>query len=144
MHKVAHQIENAVKVPLIHIIDATAQEITRQKMQRIGLLGTRFTMAETFYVDRLKLRGIEAIVPDEKSRQFIHRTIHDELIPGKIVDGSRKGFLDIIEDLSSKGAQGIILGCTEIPLLVTEKDTRRALFDTTFIHAMAAVEYALS
>ena len=143
MHKVAHYIEQAAKIPLIHIIDVTAYEIIKQKLDCVGLLGTRFTMGETFYIDRLKRHGIRGIIPDEESRAFIHRTIHEELIPGKIVENSKKGFLEIIEDLFSRGAQGIILGCTEIPLLITAKDTKRTLFDTTFIHANSVVEYAV-
>lgn len=145
MHKLAPEIEGAVSIPLLHIADATAREIKRKGFTRVGLLGTKFTMEMGFYRDRLQERhGIEVVVPDEQHREFVNRVIYDELVLGVLKDEARKRFKEIIDFLVEKGAQGVILGCTEIPLLVKQRDVSVPIFDTTFIHARAAVDYALS
>lgn len=144
MHKMADEIQQSIKVPLLHIADATAGRITEKKLKRIGLLGTKFTMEEDFYRGRLeKKHGLEVIIPEETERQTVHDVIYNELCLGTIRQTSRDRFRNIIKNLAAKGAQGIILGCTEIPLLVRQEDSEVPLFDTTRIHAEAAVEYAL-
>ncbi|MDI6698001.1 MAG: aspartate/glutamate racemase family protein [Candidatus Saccharicenans sp.] len=145
MHKVAPQIEAAVNIPLIHIADPTAERIKARGFRRIGLLGTRFTMEDDFYRGRLeKKHGLEVVVPDEADRQLVHQVIYYELCDGRLQEESRKKFQAVIEKLAGAGAQGVILGCTEIGLLVKQKDSPLPVFDTTVIHAEAAVEYALS
>ena len=145
MHKVAPQIEAAVNIPLIHIADPTAERIKARGFRRIGLLGTRFTMEDDFYRGRLeKKHGLEVVVPDEADRQLVHQVIYYELCDGRLQEESRKKFQAVIEKLAGAGAQGVILGCTEIGLLVKQKNSPLPVFDTTVIHAEAAVEYALS
>jgi aspartate racemase len=144
MHKCAAAIQTAVQIPLLHIADPTAQDIKAQGLQRIALLGTRFTMEQGFYKDRLsEQHGLQVMVPDEPDRAIIHRIIYDELCLGKIEATSRKEYQRIIAQLIADGAQGIILGCTEIGLLVTQADASVPLFDTTGLHARAAAEWAL-
>ena len=144
MHKVAPQIENAISIPLLHIADATADEIKKQGMTRIGLLGTNFTMEQAFYAGRLeKKHGLKVIVPESKDREIVHRVIYEELVLGIQKDESREEYLRIIEDLRKKGAEGVIEGCTEIGMLVQQKHTNLPLFDTTEIHVQKAVELAL-
>ena len=144
MHKVAEDIQAGVKIPLLHIADATAQRVKEAGIQKIGLLGTRFTMQEEFYKGRLSRNyGLEVSVPDEQAREMIHRVIYDELVLGKIEQDSKAQYLGVIEQMVSQGVEGVILGCTEIGLLVQQEDSRVPLFDTTRIHAEAAVEYAL-
>jgi aspartate racemase len=144
MHKLAHWIENAVEIPLIHIADATAERIVARGMTRIGLLGTGFTMEQEFYKGRLTDKhGLEVIVPEKPDRDIVHRVIYDELVQGKVVDSSQREYARIMRDLVSRGAQGLILGCTEIMLLVGQADSSVPVFDTTTIHALAAVEFAL-
>jgi aspartate racemase len=144
MHKVAGEIQASVKIPLLHIADATAQRVKDSGIQKIGLLGTRFTMEEDFYTGRLTQKhGLSVIVPDAQEREIVHRVIYAELVIGEIRQHSKEQFLDIIEQMVSQGAQGIILGCTEIGLLVHQPDCQVPLFDTTRIHAEAAVAYAL-
>ena len=144
MHKVAPAIEAAVTIPLFHIADPTAEEIKRAGHTKIGLLGTRFTMEQAFYKDRLRERhGLEVLVPDEADRDIVHRIIYDELCLGSIVDASRDEYRRIIAALVAQGAQAIILGCTEISLLVAQQDAAVPLFDTTAIHATKAAEWAL-
>jgi len=144
MHKVAASIESAVSIPLFHIADPTAAEVKRAGMAKVGLLGTRFTMEDAFYKDRLRERhGIEVVVPSEPDRVIVHRVIYDELCLGNIAPRSRDAYRRIIERLVQQGAQGVILGCTEISLLVHEEDSTVPLFDTTRIHAQAAAELAL-
>ncbi len=144
MHKLAHWIENAVKIPLIHIADATAEKILAQGMTKIGLLGTGFTMEQDFYKGRLTQKhGLEVIVPDKPDRDIVHRVIYDELVQGKVVDSSQREYVRIMRDLVAQGAEGIILGCTEIMLLVNQADSSVPVFDTTTIHALAAVDFAL-
>jgi aspartate racemase len=144
MHKLAGQIIASVGIPFLHIADATAEKIIAAGMQKIGLLGTRFTMEHDFYKGRLIHNfGLDVLVPNETDRNIIHRVIYEELVQGKILDASREEYKRIIESLIADGAQGIILGCTEIELLVKQNDSRVPLFPTTHIHATAAVEYAL-
>ncbi|MCK5222369.1 MAG: aspartate/glutamate racemase family protein [Candidatus Aminicenantes bacterium] len=145
IHKFADHIQNSLSIPLLNIIDATAEKIKERGFKTIGLLGTRFTMQEDFYKGRLlEKHGINSVIPTEEERKTIHKIIMDELSIGVINDSSRKKYLEIINNLSEKGAEGVILGCTEIPLLVKSEDCDIPLFDTTTIHARAAVDYALS
>jgi len=145
MHKVAPALEAAVNIPLLHIADPTAEKIKARGIKKVGLLGTRFTMEEDFYRGRLeKKHGLEVLVPDESDRQLIHHVIYYELCDGSLQAESRRKFRTVIEKLGQVGAQGVILGCTEIGLLVKEKDSPLPIFDTTIIHAQAAVDYALS
>ena len=145
MHKVAPHIEQAIGIPLLHIADATADEIERAGLQRIGLLGTRFTMEEKFYRGRLEDRHqLEVIVPNEPDRQMVHRVIYDELCLGAVEPESRRDYSQVIQRLVDEGAEGIILGCTEISLLVKPEDSPVPLFDTTEIHARRAAEWALA
>ncbi len=144
MHKVADAIAFSTTIPLIHIADATADEIKRQDIHRVGLLGTRFTMEESFYKDRLIYKhGLAVQVPTELERSFIHDVIYDELCLGDIRAASRDRFRDTIASLVDAGAEAVILGCTEIGLLVGTQDSTVPLFDTTAIHARAAVEWAI-
>lgn len=144
MHLVAPEIEAASGVPLLHIADATAQRIRGAGLQRVALLGTRFTMEKPFYRERLEAAGIVVATPDTPQRELIHRIIYNELCLGRIVDASRAAYRDIIAGLVADGAQGVILGCTEIGLLVGEGDASVPLFDTTRIHAEAAADWALA
>ncbi|SHL62568.1 aspartate/glutamate racemase family protein [Rhodanobacter sp. OK091] len=145
MHKVASSIEAAVAIPLLHIADPTATEIKRAGHSTVGLLGTRFTMEQAFYRDRLSERhGLQVIVPDSEDRETVHRIIYEELCLGVVNPESRSEYRRIMRTLASQGAQAIILGCTEISLLVNQQDSEIPLFDTTAIHARAAAEEALS
>lgn len=145
MHKVAPQIEQQTSIPLLHIADATALELKRQGITKVGLLGTAFTMEQAFYKDRLtEHHGIEVVIPDESERKLVHQVIYEELCLGTIKSESKKAYLEIVDSLSSNGAQGVILGCTEIGLLIQPEDTEVPLFDTTHIHATEAVNWALS
>ena len=144
MHIVAPAIGAAISIPLLHIADATAARIRAQGIERIALLGTRFTMEKDFYSGRLRdEHGLEVLVPHADERDDVHRVIYEELCRGRIVDESRRRYREIIAALCARGAQGIIYGCTEISLLVGESDAPVPVFDTTLIHAQAAVEYAL-
>jgi aspartate racemase len=144
MHKVAVHITGRVKIPLLHIADATAEAVCAQGMDTIALLGTRFTMEEDFYKGRLSEKyGLKVIVPPREERDLIHRVIYDELCLGTIRAESRNGYAQIIEGLREQGAQGVILGCTEIGLLVKPEDSPVPLFDTTRIHAEAAASWAI-
>ena len=145
IHKFADHIQNSLSIPLLNIIDATAEKIKERGFKTIGLLGTRFTMQEDFYKNRLlEKHGISSVIPNEVDRKTIHNVIMEELSIGVVNDSSRKKYLEIIKKLSEKGAEGVILGCTEIPLLVKSDDCNIPLFDTTTIHARAAVDHALS
>ncbi len=144
MHLVADVITAAVGIPLLHIADPTAAAIQARGLRTIGLLGTRFTMEQPFYRDRLiKQHGLNVLIPDEHERSEIHRIIYEELILGQIHTESRERYLAVIERLAAAGAEGIILGCTEIGLLIKPEHTTVPLFDTTYLHAVAAVEWAL-
>lgn len=144
MHLVAPAIEAAVDIPLLHIADATAQRIRASGLDRVALLGTRFTMEQAFYRERIEAAGIEILTPDAMQRERVHRIIYDELCLGRILDGSREDYRAIMADLVARGAEGVILGCAEIGLLVGEADASVPLFDTTLIHAQAAAEWALA
>ncbi|WBF46737.1 aspartate/glutamate racemase family protein [Serratia rubidaea] len=145
MHKVADAVEQASGLPLIHIADATAQQVLQQNIRRVGLLGTRFTMEQDFYRGRLQDKfGIEVVTPVAADRDSVHRIIYEELCLGQIHVASREEYRRIISDLEQQGAQGIIFGCTEIGLLVGPQDASVPVFDTTAIHARAAAEYMLA
>tara|TARA_Y100001937_G_scaffold48082_1_gene67149 strand:+ start:460 stop:1149 length:690 start_codon:yes stop_codon:yes gene_type:complete len=144
MHKVAPAIESAISIPLLHVADATAAALKAAGIHRAGLLGTAFTMEQAFYRQRLADNGVEVVIPDETERGDVHRIIFDELCLGQLHDRSRQRYLEIIDGLAARGAAGIILGCTEIGLLVRQQDTSVRLFDTTQIHAEAAVQAALA
>ncbi len=145
MHRMADEVEAQIHIPLLHIADSTAQKVKAEGLGRVGLLGTRFTMEDDFYRGRLVQRhGLEVLIPAETEREMIHRVIYDELVLGEIRQPSKEKYLEIIDRLVAKGAEGIILGCTEIGLLVRPEDVAVGVFDTTRIHATAAVQYALS
>jgi aspartate racemase len=143
MHKVAEAITDATPLPLLHIADATAQALIEAGIGRVGLLGTRFTMEQDFYRKRLEARGLEVIVPSAPDRDTVHRIIYDELCQGVIDDASREAYREVMTRLVAAGAEGIILGCTEISLLVGEADASVPLFDTTTLHARTAALHAL-
>lgn len=145
MHIVAPEIEAAINIPVLHIADATAEKLVENGVSKVGLLGTGFTMEKDFYKGRLTEKfGIEVLVPDEEQRALVHKVIYDELCHGKINDESRKSYLAIINHLRDQGAQAVILGCTEIALLVAQDDTDVPLYDTTSIHAEQALSFALA
>lgn len=143
MHKVAPAIEAAIGIPMLHIADPTAEAVRAAGITTVGLLGTRFTMEEDFYRDRLRDRhGLEVLVPDPEDREIVHRVIYDELCRGRFLDSSRAEFRRILADLAARGAGGVILGCTEIALLVAPADSPVPTFDTATLHARAAAEWA--
>lgn len=145
MHIVFDQVQAAVDVPMISLLDAVAQAILAQEIGTVGLLGTRFTMEHPFYQRALAAHGIEVLVPGAEDREYVNRVIYDELVAGQVRAESRAGFLEVIGRLAARGARGVILGCTEIPLLVRPADVSAydvQLFDTTAIHAEAALNYA--
>lgn len=144
MHKVAPAIEAAIDIPLLHVADATARAVRAAGIARVGLLGTRFTMEQDFYVDRLASHGLEVLLPPPADRDEIHRVIYAELCQGRFEDASRRVFRRVMADLVARGVGGIILGCTEIGLLVDAGDAAVPQFDTTRLHALAAVEAALA
>ena len=144
MHLMADEVADAVAIPLLHVVDPAAKAIVEAGLQRVGLLGTAFTMERAFYRDRLALAGLDVLVPDEADRREVHRVIYDELVAGKIEPASRQAYRDIIARLVERGAQAIVLGCTEIMLLVDQSDAAVPLFDTTELHALAAVDQALA
>jgi aspartate racemase len=144
MHLMADEVSQAISIPLLHIADATAERVLERGLQRIGLLGSRFTMEEDFYKGRLESKfGLEVLTPGPAQRSQVHRVIYEELVVGVINAESRQVYLEVIQELAERGAQGVILGCTEIGLLVKEEDSPLPLFDTTVIHARAAVAFAL-
>jgi len=143
-HMVAEGIQRAINIPLIHIVEATAKEIVKQNQTRVGLLGTIFTMEQPFYRDILTKHGIEALVPEKSVREWIHNTIVHELGVGAFKPETRAEYLRIMHDLKQQGAEGIILGCTEIPMLLSTDECPMPAYDTTQIHATAAVDFALS
>jgi aspartate racemase len=144
MHIVVDEVQAAVSVPVLSLLDAVADAIRAQGLQTAGLLGTRFTMEERFYADALAEKGIRVLIPEADERRFVDDVIYHELVAGQVREASRRHFVEIIGALSARGAQGVILGCTEIPLLVRERDVDVPLFDTTTIHAEAALNYALA
>ncbi len=146
MHKVADQVERAAGIPLLHIADALAADIKRRgdgRIAKVGLLGTRFTMEQDFYRARLATYGIDTIIPNDAERATVHRVIYDELCLGQVDDRSRIAYREIIARLIDDGAEGIVLGCTEIPMLIGQSDSPVPIFDTAEIHARAAAGYAL-
>jgi aspartate racemase len=145
MHKVAPAIEAAVGIPFLHIIDPTADAIKQAGLKTVGLLGTRFTMEQPFYRDRLTERhGVKVLIPEAEERAMVHRVIFEELCLGKVTDASRRGYANVIDRLAGRGAEAVILGCTEIALLVGPAESRVPLYDTTRLHALEAVEWALA
>lgn len=143
MHKVAPQVQAAVSIPLLHIADATAQDLKKSNIYKVGLLGTKYTMEQDFYKAKLHEAGLEILVPEEGDRSIINSIIYHELCLGITADNSKRSVLAIIDKLAAQGAQGIILGCTEIGLLIQQEDTDIRLFDTACIHAQRAALYAL-
>jgi len=144
MHKVAPEIEATIQIPLLHIADATAETLLKEGIHSVGLLGTAFTMEQEFYKKRLSNKyGLKVLIPNQIDRKIIHKTIYQELCHGKIEPASKAEYLRIITSLELQGAEAVILGCTEIGMLVNQTDTHIKLFDTTSIHAQKAVEYAL-
>ena len=145
MHKVADNVQKNVQIPILHIVDATAEKIQKAGHKKIGLLGTKFTMEEPFYKGRLAEKyQLEVLVPEPDERAFINQVIFKELCLGILQEGSKARFINIIDDLSKRGAEAVILGCTEIPLLIKQADVAVPLYDTTQLHAEAAVEYSLA
>ncbi|WP_096187540.1 aspartate/glutamate racemase family protein [Evansella halocellulosilytica] len=144
MHKMAEEVENGINVPLIHIADATAMKMKEQEVTSVGLIGTNFTMEQDFYKERLNNYGIDVIIPTDDDRQVIHNVIYEELCQGIVKESSKQAYLRILERLKNMGAQGVILGCTEIPLLIKQEDTSLPLFDTTLLHSKAAASFALN
>ena len=144
MHKVVNDVQAVTNLPIIHIADATAKAIQAQGLTKIALLGTQFTMTQDFYKQRLIDAGLQVLVPENDARAEVHRIIYDELCQGQFLDSSRQYYSQVIKDLANKGAEGVILGCTEIGLLIQQADSPIAVFDTTAIHAAAAVDFLLS
>ncbi len=144
MHCVLPQIEPNIRMPVLHIADATATRVLAAGFNRVGLLGTRFTMEQDFYRGRLEQLGLSVLVPDTAQRDLVHRVIYDELCQGQCLPESRAAFLAVIQDLATAGAQAVILGCTEIGLLVTAADSTVPLFDTAAIHAEHAADWSLA
>ena len=138
MHKIAPDIQKNINIPILHIAEATADEIDKKEIKKVALLGTKYTMEQDFYKNKLIDRGIEVVIPDDEDRAEVNRVIYEELCLGKILPASKKRFLDIMDKLAKNRAQGVILGCTEIGLLVQQKDTEISLFDTAAIHAESA------
>ena len=144
MHKAAADIEAAITIPFLHIVDTTAKKLITDKIQCIGLLGTQFTMQQDFYKHRLNQNKLQALVPNQQLQTEIHRIIYQELCLGKILNHSRQIFVEAINELKNAGAQAIVLGCTEIALLIQQQHSSLPLYDTTQIHAEAAIEFALT
>ncbi|WP_032095299.1 MULTISPECIES: aspartate/glutamate racemase family protein [unclassified Alteromonas] len=144
MHKVADEVASNLSIPLLHIVDATGEVLVNDSVKKVGLLGTKFTMEQTFYTERLRTNfGIDVVVPPPHERDIIHNVIYAQLCKGVICTESRKAYINIIDGLASEGAEGVILGCTEIALLVQQNHTAIRLYDTTAIHAEAAVDFAV-
>lgn len=144
MHKVAHEVQAATDLPLIHIADATAKVIKHQHLTKIALLGTKFTMTQDFYKQRLLEAGLTVMIPEASDRGEVHRIIYEELCQGQFLPESKTNYIEIIKRLEKEGAEGVILGCTEIGLLIKQADSPIPVFDTIAIHAAAAVEFLLS
>ncbi|MEP6792777.1 MAG: aspartate/glutamate racemase family protein [Saprospiraceae bacterium] len=142
-HIISDQLRLSIRTPLIHIAEETAKEIVKNKMSKVGLLGTKFTMERNFFKDKLAASGIETIIPDDDDREFIHNSIFTELTLGNFNPSTKKKYLDVIAKLEKNGAQGVICGCTEISLLINQSDCHITFYDTTEIHAIAAVDFAL-
>jgi aspartate racemase len=143
MHIVYDQVQASVGVPVLSLLEVVGEAVQARGIETVGLLGTKFTMEKRFYQDALGRKGITVLVPGERDRAYVNAVIYDELVAGQIRDTSRAGYVAVIRRLAERGAEGVILGCTEIPLLVREKDAGLPLFDTTIIHAEAALNYAI-
>lgn len=144
MHKLARDIETEANIKVLHIAEVTGEKIIEQGMNKVGLLGTKFTMEEDFYKKVIKNKSnVDVVIPEEKDRESIHAIIYNELCKGIIKSESKAKYIEIINNLAQEGAQGIVLGCTEIPLLIKQEDVSLPVFDTTLIHAVSAVEFAL-
>lgn len=145
MHKIADKIQEEITIPLIHVVDVTAQAIKSKTINKVGLLGTKFTMEGTFYKEKMVNKyNIETIIPDQEEREYINNVIYNELAQGLLLDSTKKRMLKIIENLILQGAQGIIFGCTEIPLLIKNEDVVIPVFDTLKLHLSAALDFALT
>ena len=143
MHKVAPQIQKTISIPILHIAQATADTLLENGIKKVGLLGTKYTMTQEFYKEKLLEAGLEVVIPDKAGVEEVNRIIYDELCLGQIKESSKQAYLAIIDDLKNAGAEAVILGCTEIGLLVKQEDTDMSLFDTTEIHALRAAEFAV-
>lgn len=143
MHKVINYIEEKINIPVLHIADATTSTIKKKNLQTVGLLGTKYTMEQDFYKSRIESNGIKVLIPNKSERETVNKIIYEELCLGKIISSSKDAYKKIIKNLVAQGAEGIILGCTEIGLLVEQHDSEVPLFDTTEIHAIEAVNQAL-
>lgn len=143
LHKIADRVQEGIGIPIIHIAEATAAEIAKKHLNKVALLGTKFTMQEPFYHDKLRAQGIETLIPEQSDRLYIHDAILDEMALEIFKPETKLRFLEIIAQLQQRGAQAVVLGCTEIPILIKPADTTAPLFDTTEIHAQAAVDFAL-
>ncbi|MBO9659437.1 MAG: aspartate/glutamate racemase family protein [Chitinophagaceae bacterium] len=143
MHKLADDIQRSIKIPLLHIADETGKQIKNDGLQTVALLGTRYTMQLPFYSEKLAAHGITTIIPDQEDIDYINNAIYTEMGKGVFLPETKEKFLDVINQLAARGAQGVILGCTEIPLLLQQKDAAIKLYDTTLIHSRAAVRFAL-
>ena len=144
MHKVAPQIQEKISIPILHIAQATAEALLEKGIQKVGLLGTKYTMTQDFYKEKLLEAGLEVVIPDQAGVEEVNRIIYDELCLGQIKGSSKQLYLTVIDDLRKAGAEAVILGCTEIGLLVKQEDTDMPLFDTTAIHAQKAAKFAIS
>ena len=144
MHKMADEVQEVIRIPILHIVDVTAEAIRANEEMRVGLLGTKYTMEQDFYKGRLRDKhGLEVLIPGEEERQVVHDILYSELCLGEIKELSKGKFKNIIQNLVDRGAQGVILGCTEIPLIVSQVDYAIPVYDTTTLHAQAAVDFAL-
>ncbi|HEY84017.1 MAG TPA: aspartate/glutamate racemase family protein [Chloroflexi bacterium] len=143
MHLVFNEVQTSVKTPMLSLLDVVGDAILEKGLKTVGLLGTKFTMEKPLYHNALAKKGITVLVPNANDREYVNQVIYDELVAGNIRDESRAGYVEIINKLTQQGAEGVILGCTEIPLLVSESDAGLPLFNTTLIHAEAALDYAL-
>jgi aspartate racemase len=143
MHMVVDEVRQAVHVPVLSLLDVVSEAVAGRGFKTVGLLGTRYTMEQAFFPKALASRGIQTLVPDAEERQYINGVIYNELVKGQFKPEARQGFVKIIQRLAQRGAEGVILGCTEIPLLVSEADAGLPLFNTTTLHAEAALQYAL-
>lgn len=144
MHKIYNEVQAAVNIPVIHIADAVADAINKKGLQKVALLGTKYTMQLDFYKNRLNEKGIEVMIPCEKDIEFINRSIYDEFSKNSFLSSTKQEYLRIMNELIQQGAEGFILGCTEIPILIKQDDCSAPLFDTLMIHSVAAVDFALS
>ena len=143
MHQTAPHMAKAVSIPILHIVDATANYLKAMGAETAGLLGTRFTMEQPFLRDRFQEHGLRVMVPSDEQRQMVHRVIYEELIDGRFLDASRRQFQEVVDDLAAAGCEAVILGCTEIPLLIKAEHSSLPIVDTTTVHAKAAVDWSL-